>query len=279
MGYLVHALDFDWMAPAKSPARRPGSRVSLVSRLGRCCSGPSSRKRASSSDWSGQDGGDGSSGNAGRGGSRSSSRRRASSSRERAQALNNIQSNGPGGQRRSFGLRRGDEEAGGGPSGAAGRIRIDGSPAPLPSVSAQTAGRQNGGGLAPDERFVEILCNDFLVDADMSLATVRDFLWRKSGQELVLTYRRPKRVITPTSPAPPPPLLSPGASNNAASPAAASPAAASPAASPAGVAATTSSDMSEDVTSELNGLDSNPSPGRSITSTLDGRDSGGPPRE
>jgi hypothetical protein len=251
MAHLVRALDFDWAAPAKAAARRQGGAVSLVSRLGRCCTGPASRARAPSGDWS--DGG----GN--------SARRSGSSSRERIAASGGNQV-GNAGQRRSFGLRRGDEE-GGGPSTAAGRIRIDGSPAPMPSMPAQTTGRRSGsrspsGGAVPDERFVEILCNDVLVDPDISLATVRDFIWRKPGQELVLTYRRAKHISTPTSPTPPPPLLQGGQS-------------ASNPSSPAGAVSTP---LNQDVTPELNGPDSNPSPARAINGTPE-RIVGGPPRQ
>lgn len=266
MSYLVRVLDFDWAAPAKATARRQGSAVSLVSRLGRCCTVPASRGRANSADYEGDNSGS----HPARSGS-SGSHRRSASSRERTSSSNGSQN---GRSARSFGLRRGEEEAAGGPSSAAGRIRIDGSPAPLPSVPAQAAGRNRSspaGGVAPDERFVDLLCNDLLVDPDMSLATVRDFFWRQSGKELVLTYRRAKHVVMPTSPAPPPPLLPGGGQNGVHT------------AGGITAAAPISSDMSEDVTSELNGpADSNPaSPGRGIdgTGATDSREAGGPPRE
>jgi len=229
MGYLVRVLDFDWSTPAKSNARRPSSAVSLVTRLGRCCVAPASRGRAASSDSCGSqsDGGDGEAGDVGSSTRGSASRRNRGSSRERPGSLAGYHggsAQAAGGGRRSFGLRRNEDEANGMSNNAIGRVRIDGSPAPLPSVPAQGPGSgrrgTNGPGMAPagsmppDESCVEILCNDCLVDPEMSLATVRDFIWKKTNAELVLCYRRAARAVMPTSPPPPPPLL-PGGSSGA----------------------------------------------------------------
>jgi len=220
MGYLVRALDFDWSTPAKSAVRRPSSAASLVTRLGRCCVVPTNRGRAASSDsWGSQsDPGDTS-------GARSNTTRRSrSSSRERS-ALHNQHSNTPAsssGVRRSLGFRRGEEELPSATCGVAGRVRIDGSPPPLASVPASSPGQGRkgagasaaspaaGGDALPDERYVEILCHDQPIDPEMSLATVRDFIWKKGNTELVLCYKRAARAVVP-SPPPPPPLL-PGSS-------------------------------------------------------------------
>jgi len=83
-----------------------------------------------------------------------------------------------------------------------GRVFIDGVPTPLPSttVGAPNSGRHTGAATAgtaetegpglPEEHCIEIVCNDCLVDPDMSLATVRDFIWKRTNAELVLCYRR-----------------------------------------------------------------------------------------
>mmetsp|Transcript_50324 Transcript_50324/g.78664 ORF Transcript_50324/g.78664 Transcript_50324/m.78664 type:complete len:1075 (-) Transcript_50324:84-3308(-) len=263
MGYLVRVLEFDWDAPAKTVARRPGSAVSLVSRLGRCCTVPTARGsggRAHSSDCS-SDGGDPPVVRSAGGGSS-----RRSNSRERAAAHGNSNAS----QRRAFGLRRGEEEVGAN-VGLAGRVRIDGSPAPLPSVPAGTSARKGGSGVAvssggavPDERFVEIVCNDSLVDPDMSLATVRDFMWRKPGHEMILCYRRAARAVMPTSPAPPPPLLSPGGGQHTVN-----------ATSVNGATRSDDVGLTEDVTSELN-----QSPGSEVEGSRDpDLREDGPPRE
>lgn len=74
-----------------------------------------------------------------------------------------------------------------------GRVRIDGAPSPIPSTAAGAAvagtAATEGPGL-PEEHCIEILCNDCLVDPDMSIATVRDFIWKRANAELVLCYRR-----------------------------------------------------------------------------------------
>mmetsp|Transcript_145734 Transcript_145734/g.369972 ORF Transcript_145734/g.369972 Transcript_145734/m.369972 type:complete len:1195 (-) Transcript_145734:30-3614(-) len=254
MVYLVRALDFDWSAPANVVARRPSSAVSLVSRLGRCCVAPGGARggaRSTSSDsWGSQsDGGDalptnhggshgtgqgggghgdgnGSGGGvrdgSGRGGS-SSARRSRGSKRDRPSSFSGSQASrsnaSSAGSRRHFGLRGRGEEDISGPSGVVGRVHIDGSPSPLPSVPA---GVQQGGGsgrnrssgaaaslptvagvspgssataatVPPDERCVEILCNGAVMDPEMSLATVLDFIWKKPSAELVLMYRRASR--------------------------------------------------------------------------------------
>lgn len=282
MGYIVRTLDFDWASPAKTTARRPASAVSLVSRLGRCCTVPTTRGRGGGGEqWNGQDSGDSPPLSSAPRGS-SSSRRGRSSSQERSSGSGGQgNSSSSGGGRRSFGLRRGDEEANGSGNGAYGRVRIDGSPLPVTSVQAQPHGstRRSGGGSAaaslsggaqPDERFVEILCNDVLVDPDMSLATVRDFVWRKPGHELVLQYRRAKRTVSPTSPMPPPPLMPGGQQQNTA-------ASASAAAAPGAASGGSDDRIAEDMTSELNGLENSPSPGPGSGS--DNLDADGHPRE
>jgi hypothetical protein len=127
----------------------------------------------------------------------------------------------------------------------------------------------SSGGAVPDERFVEIVCNDSVVDPDMSLATVRDFLWRKPGHEMVLCYRRAARGVMPTSPAPPPPLLSPGGGQHAVN--------------ATNVNGATRSDdvgLTEDVTSELNGVESDQNTGREVEGSFDPEHrEEGPPRE
>lgn len=267
MSYLVRVLEFDWEAPAKPTARRQGSAGSFVARLGRCCTVPTARGRANSGDWSSEGEGLQSARNSGE-----RPARRNSASRERTAAY----SSNSASQRRAFGLRRGEEEVGAN-IGLAGRVRIDGSPSPVPSVQAGSSARRGGGtsaavssgGAVPDERFVEIVCNDTLVDPDMSIATARDFLWRKPGHEMVLCYRRAARAVVPTSPAPPPPLLSPGGGQHTVN--------------ASNVNGATRSDdvgLTEDVTSELNGADNNQSPGREVEGSLvpEHREDG-PPRE
>jgi len=220
MGYLVRALDFDWSAPAKTTVRRPTGAVSLVTRLGRCCVAPGSRGRAPSGDsWGSQsDGGEGEAGDVSGNARGSAPKRSRGSSRERPGNGHHGGSVGvASGTRRSFGLRRNEDDPNGMGSNAAGRVCIDGSPAALPSVPAQASnsGRrgsngavvQPGGSTPPDENYIEIICNDFPVDPEMSLATVRDFVWKKPNAELVLCYRRASRAAMPTSPSPPPPLL------------------------------------------------------------------------
>ena len=51
---------------------------------------------------------------------------------------------------------------------------------------------RNDGRPRPEDSF-EILCNDMVLPLDMTLAAVRQFIWRSSG-ELVMHYRR--RVMT-----------------------------------------------------------------------------------
>jgi len=85
-----------------------------------------------------------------------------------------------------------------------GRVVIDGVPTPLPSTmvgtpnSGRSAGSVAAAGAAeaegppglPEEHCIEIQCNDRVVDPDMSLAAVRDFIWKRTSAELVLCYRR-----------------------------------------------------------------------------------------
>ena len=53
----------------------------------------------------------------------------------------------------------------------------------------------------PEETW-EILCNDVLLPLDMTLAAVRQFVWKQPG-ELVMHYRR-RRAPVPALPSPPP---------------------------------------------------------------------------
>jgi len=104
----------------------------------------------------------------------------------------------------------GGSDRGGAAERGSSRVRIDGSPASLHVAgdnSAQTSGRLNNGasgaslpsgagcspGASPDDRCIEILCNDEPLDPEMSLATVRDFVWKTPNAELVLRYRRAPR--------------------------------------------------------------------------------------
>lgn len=48
---------------------------------------------------------------------------------------------------------------------------------------------------SPTDDLYEILCNDTLLPYDMTLAAVRQFVWRQ-GSELVMHYRR-KRITGP----------------------------------------------------------------------------------
>jgi WD repeat-containing protein 48 len=52
-----------------------------------------------------------------------------------------------------------------------------------------------GGSKPRPEDLYEILCNDVLLPLDMTLAAVRQFVWRQAA-ELILHYR--KRIVTPT---------------------------------------------------------------------------------
>jgi len=233
MSYLVRTLDFDWSTPAKITARRPASAAgSLVSRLGRCCVVPAARGRPGSADsWGSQsEGGDQPVGAP----PRSGGQRLRGSSRERGGFVNghhHSSGQGTSSGRRSFGLRRGEDDGSGPGNSVVGRVRIDGSPAPLPSVPAGNHGGVGRSLKAPpeggmvgtgadepplgvDERWVEVLCNDMPMDPEMSLATVRDFIWKKPSLELTLHFRRAARATLPTSPPPTPPLL-PGAATGA----------------------------------------------------------------
>lgn len=71
------------------------------------------------------------------------------------------------------------------------------------------AGAAEGAGEPTDETWVEIVCNGTVVDPEMSLATVRDFIWKKPSAELLLCYRRAERSLPNT----PPPLLQPLSGN------------------------------------------------------------------
>lgn len=50
--------------------------------------------------------------------------------------------------------------------------------------------------MRPEDQY-EILCNDVVLPLDMTLAAVRQFVWRQSA-ELVMHYRR-KRALSPGS--------------------------------------------------------------------------------
>lgn len=51
------------------------------------------------------------------------------------------------------------------------------------------------GGLPRAEDVYEILCNDQVLPLEMTLAAVRQFVWRQSG-ELVMHYRRKSRRVS-----------------------------------------------------------------------------------
>eukprot|EP00929_Paragymnodinium_shiwhaense_P007249 TRINITY_DN111185_c0_g1_i1.p1 TRINITY_DN111185_c0_g1~~TRINITY_DN111185_c0_g1_i1.p1 ORF type:complete len:1151 (-),score=204.39 TRINITY_DN111185_c0_g1_i1:109-3561(-) len=230
IGYLVSALDVDWASPvSKAASRGRPLSTGLVSRLGRCCAAPasSSRGRSSSGDsWSsGQDGADDKGGQRSRSSSRGNDRR----------------SSGRGGSSRarrpfSFGGRSGqDDSRFGGSGNVMTRVRIDslrgaGTPS-APSLPAVAAAAGRGGnvatvGPAGEERLVEVYCHDKLLDAEMTLATVRDFLWKKGSQEMVLHYFR----AAPRMPAPTPAMMTPPSS--AATPSSVTPSIVANAASP-----------------------------------------------
>jgi len=224
MAYLVRCLDFDWSSPAKAGQRRQPGAGAFVSRLGRCCVAPNGRgnARSVSADSCGGCSSDGESPRGrprGPGGPRS---RGGSAKRGRSSERPSLAGYPPSGGRRSFGLRGRGEEDAVGPSGAMGRLRIDGSPAPLPSVVARpqvgaaarrAPARDRGTDAADassgrreeatdfarglDEDCVEILCGGTVVDSEASLATIRDFTWRRPGVELVLVYRRRSPRATP----------------------------------------------------------------------------------
>lgn len=54
--------------------------------------------------------------------------------------------------------------------------------------------------IRPEDQF-EILCNEAVLPLDMTLASVRQFVWRQSG-ELVMHYRRKKPAIVHPPPLP-----------------------------------------------------------------------------
>merc|ERR1712039_576770 len=119
--------------------------------------------------------------------------RNRSNSQERSGALTGQSGNTSAGSssRRSFGLRRGDDEA---MAGGINVIRVNIDSCIASQTAAQTSANGSsglsGGVHSADERFVELLCNDVVVDPEMSLATVRDFLWKRNTDEMVLCYRR-----------------------------------------------------------------------------------------
>ncbi len=65
------------------------------------------------------------------------------------------------------------------------------------SLSSGRARSEHAEARARPEDQYEILCNDVVLPLDMTLAAVRQFVWRQSA-ELVMHYRR-KRVLTPGS--------------------------------------------------------------------------------
>mmetsp|Transcript_20340 Transcript_20340/g.47464 ORF Transcript_20340/g.47464 Transcript_20340/m.47464 type:complete len:663 (+) Transcript_20340:1-1989(+) len=175
MSYLVRALEFDWTAPTtRVVQRRSRAGGSFVTRLGRCCAVPSGRSR--SSDQLSAD----------------------------ADAVARSKGHNGGSGAGNFGAclganhGRSYEDLGAAPPNLALRVRVDGSPTPLPSVpAAQAFGAKRKSNSSPGlngsmslSSNVEILCNDVVVDPEMSLATVRDFVWRRPNVEMVLLYRR-----------------------------------------------------------------------------------------
>lgn len=182
MGYLIRTLDFDWTSPTKSAGRRTGG-LSLVARLGRCCTVPSARQRHSSEETHSKTD------------EHASASARSGSASRRNRAFTPTRTGYP----------RDDEDGFG--SGGANRIRVDGNGSGSPQ-SASSGSRSRGGSpsAATNPRCVEVLCNDFPLDPEMSLATARDFVWRQMGKEMVLTYRRSRSV---TQAPPPQPVTAP----------------------------------------------------------------------
>jgi len=189
MLYLVRNLDFDWNSPVKPQVRRPSSAVSLVSRLGRCCVAPNAaRGRSGSDDWghSSRDSPHGSGPGRVEGGSRN---------RDRSHSAGGG-GNSAGG-RRHFGLRRNEEDGNAG--GGSGRVRVDLSPSTALSDARNQCSENSYG----DEQHVEVLCHGAPVPPEMSLATVRDHVWKNPGAEMILTYRiaaAPKILAAPPAP-------------------------------------------------------------------------------
>ena len=65
----------------------------------------------------------------------------------------------------------------------------------LSSVGRQLVRTESDPRLRPEDQF-EILCNEAVLPLDMTLASVRQFVWRQSG-ELVMHYRRKAHVPPP----------------------------------------------------------------------------------
>lgn len=216
MNYLVRALDFDWFAPTKSPTqqRRPARAVSFAARLGRCCTVPVYCGRqgedTESEEGESEDTLSGSS-------SRwhSSGRRSRSSSVGRSTGGNGQGNSIIGPRGRSFGLRRAEDRAEEEPPPANLRVHIDCSPThasrrsssrgSVPQFS-QSGEEMRDAATTQNECFVEILCNEIVIDPEWSLATVRDFVWGKTHPELVLQYRRARVMLQPPTPMAPLPI-------------------------------------------------------------------------
>lgn len=173
--------------------------------------GDSPRHQRSRAEGGGSVGSGGSRTRGSRGGSRQ--RRR---SRDRVDVPDHTTRSGANGSSSSVGGRRGFHLRGRGEDdgtvGAVVRVRTDlrpepltsnpagaassprklatGQPAAAPNLAAGKGASVSGARLSLDERCVEILCNGVVCDPDISLATVRDFLWKKPGVELLLHYRR-----------------------------------------------------------------------------------------
>jgi WD repeat-containing protein 48 len=70
-----------------------------------------------------------------------------------------------------------------------------GSKTELVRSSVDSQGLVQVGSQSPADDLYEILCNDTLLPYEMTLAAVRQFVWRQ-GTELVMYYRR-KRITGP----------------------------------------------------------------------------------
>ena len=71
----------------------------------------------------------------------------------------------------------------------------------LSSLGKQLSRTDSDPRLRPEDQY-EILCNEAVLPLDMTLASVRQFIWRQSG-ELVMYYRRKKTVHGLQPPVPP----------------------------------------------------------------------------
>ena len=85
------------------------------------------------------------------------------------------------------------------PRSSADTHRTASSSSPATAAAAAARARDADGGLArprPDETW-EILCNDVVLPLDMTLAAVRQFVWRQAA-ELTMHYRRKRQEPVPS---------------------------------------------------------------------------------